>query len=813
MKRKMALVTFVFMLLCVWSLFALPATVLADSTSISTKSIKSGSYPTEASDFSVNKMEAMLPIMTNSSSKQVDPAGYTTQWWAGSEYSGWLDSATSINGSIDVPDSLPSSGDKYAVLLSVFDDAQSYDQIGLFAYQGNWWLIWSYSTGPPIDGYLHSSNPVPACNGTAYSFNITAQNGVVYFTACQGSTVSMSGQQATGGNYLIIATRFTAYGSSWVDYTDYEEVKQTQVDGGAPNFNFNFYNQSWVATDGTSFAPTWEKYIVGYDNFNVPDFVSVAINGDSVLVMNMGVDLTVSSVDPLPPRYSPFQVYHHGMRYVGQNYTITYIVTVVRSDDDASVASLCVEVGLNRTNVNNATDSRNLATAEIYLAYGSNYTSYLIWNETNTLNPGNYSITGYANSLSNETWEMNPSDNQLTGDTVQAETLPCDINGVGIINILDAIALGRVWGLTNSSSNWNPDADLKPDGVINTLDAIVLGNHFGASLQGGNGTFGSDGLVGGGAQPLTVGAPSLLVDPTQLTAFKGDSFTVNIDVQSVTDLYGWEFQLYWNNTVLNCTNAVIQTPTEWQNNSQNYGSGLEENYNATTALYWVGQSATSPASSFNGSMTIATLTFQALQPGTSSLTLADTVLGDSTAQPINCTVSSGSVTVYSGRYMRSDTQTINGLGAYVLNVPESTTSNSVYQGGIGSGWSWGIRAFVRHSDGSEQEISLNGQTGTPEAVVYNGNGLLSVTVSVSQTSLQPTDSLVIRVYAAVGNSGWTLKVTFTTEQLQATTLQAATWTVYYYVTGVYNRHLGITGSTFYWGTTTYESRIQNLLYS
>jgi hypothetical protein len=213
-------------------------------------------------------------------------------------------------------------------------------------------------------------------------------------------------------------------------------------------------------------------------------------------------------------------------------------------------------------------------------------------------------------------------------------------------------------------------------------------------------------------------------------------------------------------------------------------------------------------------MTLATLTFQAMQPGSTALTLTDTELSDSSGDVINCSVSSGSVTVYYGRYMRSDTQTINGLNAYKLSIPESTSYAYFEKQASGSGVSWGIRAFVRHSNGVEQEISLNGQTGTPQAVVSRsmGSGLEGATVPVAQTALQSTDSLVVCVYMNVGGSGWTLAATFTTEQLNATTLQATTWTVYYYTGASYSRQYGSTG-VFYWGDTTYESEIQNLQYA
>ncbi|MGD0496312.1 MAG: hypothetical protein ABSB28_09815 [Candidatus Bathyarchaeia archaeon] len=654
--------------------------------------------------------------------------------------------------------------------------------------------------------------------GSTYAVSITVQNLTAVFTLSEGGTVIWSQNAPTGGNYLNL-TRFIN-NTAYVDYTDYEEVNHADGIGGTPSFNFYFHEQYWVGLDGSSHAATWERLDSGY----VPIGVDVLIDGGSVYIWNPGVvpsqypvSISVTSVDPVPPHYSVFQVYHHGMRYDGQSISMSYNVTVSRTDNNDG--ALNVEVGLNRTNVNNASDTRNIGTADAILGLGGSYNHTFVWNETDTLNPGNYSITGYANLLIDTVFDMNPSDNQLTNDTVQAKVLLGDVNGDGIVDIYDACLLSGSFGKLENQTGYNPDANFitSPDSVtglqiIDIYDAIVLGSHFNWNIN--------DLLSGrmsskGGMLAATAGASVVLVDPSQINMFKGEVFSVNVEVTSATDLFGWEFKLYWNSNVLNCTNVVVQTPTEWQNNTQTFGPGLEANYNATYSRYWQGQTATYPASSFNGSMTIVTLTFQALQPGTTSLTLTDAKLGNSTAEPIACSVSSGSVTVYYGRYMRSDTQTVNGLGAYVLNIPESTSSAYVTQGGSGHGASWGIRAWVRHSNGVEQEISLDGQTGTPKALVgrSSGSGLQSNTVSVAQTALQQTDSLVIRVYVQVGGSGWNLCATFTTEQLQATTLQAATWTVYYYTFASYIRLYNWTASTFYWGTTTYNSRIQNLQYT
>ena len=813
MKKK-SVAGFVFIVLQLLAIMGSGVRLVLANHGGSTSIVRSQTAKTTRTSPTINGV-VVYPTLAQSLSNPINQS----DWKAGSIYphSSSTQNARSVSASLVVPSSLPPTQEFYYVLLSCFDSYGSYDQLGFCANNGQWEITYSFTIGDPYyaENYYYNASAFTLSQGAKYTFNMTVQNGTVNYIALQDSTIVWSMANSTGGNYLVLGHTYNEYGRDWDDYTDYEEIYTTV--GAAPGFNFYFGDQYWVGLDGSKNAATsWERY----DQGSVPSGVNVVFSGSIVWIGNPGikpyaVDISVTSVNPLPPHYSVFQVYHHGMRLDGQPISMNYTVTVSRTDNDAGVGSLYVEVGLNRTNVNNATDTRNIGTGDVYLASGNGTTATFTWNETSTMNPGNYSITGYANVLDNNTFDIDPSGNQLTNDTVQAKELIGDVNGDGDVDILDAIAIGIVWGLNSTSPRWNPDADLNKDGNISILDYIVLGLHFGESIGGGFGGLGSGRPANGVAQPATAGTPSVFVDPSQLTVFKGEVFTANVKVTGVTDLYGWEFKLYWNSTVLNCTNVVVQTPAEWQNNTQNCGPGLEANYNATDALYWQGQSATYPASSFNGSMTIATLTFQAMQPGTTSLTLTGTILGNSTAEPIACSVSSGSVNVYYGRYMRSDTQTINGLGAYVLNIPESTSSASVTQSGSGHGASWGIRAFVRHSDGTEQEITLDGQSGTPKAVVYRtgGSGVQSATVAVAQTGLQPTDSLVTRVYAQVGDSGWTLGATFTTERLQATTLQAATWTVYYYTYAYYYRFYSETVSTFYWGTITYNSRVQNLQYT
>ena len=174
------------------------------------------------------------------------------------------------------------------------------------------------------------------------------------------------------------------------------------------------------------------------------------------------------------------------------------------------------------------------------------------------------------------------------------------------------------------------------------------------------------------------------------------------------------------------------------------------------------------------------------------------------------------------RYFRSDTQTINGLSAYQLGTSQSSSSLStvVNTTGTGVGTSyWGIRVWKRNSSGTETELT----SGTPVAQVTRtaaGSGIQSTTWTPPETILATTDSIVVRVYLQVNSGGWQQGGTvpiFTTGQLGNTLLEALPWTVYYHTQDSRSnsgppssRYINI---TYFWGNSTYNSRIESFIHS
>lgn len=276
MKKISIFMTLIFIVLSVFLPIRPKATVPVGSTNLSAP-IRELSW-TSGDAFPVINRCVLFPTLAPS----VPPPAYSTHWYAGGvDPSSSNQYARTVYMSITIPSSAPRSDEFYYVLLSAWDSAGSYDQIGFSDYYGTWGLTYSWTSGPPTNPTYHYNPDVMSLSlGTTYTFNITTVSGVTYFVAYQGSTIVWTLYAPTGGYYLILSYAYSGY----YDYTDYEEVWQTSTPGGALAFNFYFYNNYWVSTTGGGNAAAWTSFSTSA----TPSNVFVVINGSSVLVQNPG---------------------------------------------------------------------------------------------------------------------------------------------------------------------------------------------------------------------------------------------------------------------------------------------------------------------------------------------------------------------------------------------------------------------------------------------------------------------------------------------------------------------------------------------
>jgi hypothetical protein len=152
-------------------------------------------------------------------------------------------------------------------------------------------------------------------------------------------------------------------------------------------------------------------------------------------------------------------------------------------------------------------------------------------------------------------------------------------------------------------------------------------------------------------------AVNVTIFPEQVVAAVGQEFSVEVWVNNVTDMAGWQFELYWSKEIINCTKARVNTPPEWGGpgfdwfnktvsdvdpntvyTAWQFAPGIENNYDATRGRYskaeCYGPNGSPRRDPFNGSIAVVTLTFQALRAGSTSLSFSNVVIGDQNAEEI-----------------------------------------------------------------------------------------------------------------------------------------------------------------------------------
>jgi hypothetical protein len=264
------------------------------------------------------------------------------------------------------------------------------------------------------------------------------------------------------------------------------------------------------------------------------------------------------------------------------------------------------------------------------------------------------------------------------------------------------------------------------------------------------------------------------------------------------------------------TTLIDVSGTVWQNNS-----ALEGANNSLITL-------DSPFLVTKGSTITFTLTYANSSGGfynLNDLTVKPTLFyefgvssNDSEQLDSFDTPSTQSIPTTETRFLRSNAATVNGLTAYDLGTSLTGSIGLFDQSSTVSGdqsVTWGIRVYIRHSTGTEAEITSGMVATVARPSGGDAAGMQTNTWLCPLTPLASTDSIVIEVWYQIGASSPTIASEFTTPQLGATQLDASTWSVSYYTErdrsgGFFNRQ---TTALFHWGDTAHNSRIENFAYS
>jgi len=179
------------------------------------------------------------------------------------------------------------------------------------------------------------------------------------------------------------------------------------------------------------------------------------------------------------------------------------------------------------------------------------------------------------------------------------------------------------------------------------------------------------------AMPKSNAQPDAVVHvaPTVISdALVGKSYTVDINITDAADLYGWEFQLSYDPTILSATSTSIvtgglNTPTITYQSETNNSIGL---------IWWAVSTANPTTTGITyPEHAIFEIVFQTKTTGTSNLHLSGTILIDSTGALISHTDADGTITVGT-RDLTVASITVDNLGCQIYKDDTTSTGGTYY---------------------------------------------------------------------------------------------------------------------------------------
>jgi parallel beta-helix repeat protein len=110
----------------------------------------------------------------------------------------------------------------------------------------------------------------------------------------------------------------------------------------------------------------------------------------------------------------------------------------------------------------------------IQLALPSVSSTVLVVTWSAALPYGNYTIGAVADTVPGE---IDTADNFLEGETIHIGVVG-DINGDGIVEMMDFFAACQAYLSTPEKLNWNPNADINNDYVVEMMDFYMMSQHY-----------------------------------------------------------------------------------------------------------------------------------------------------------------------------------------------------------------------------------------------------------------------------------------------------------------------------------------------
>jgi len=141
---------------------------------------------------------------------------------------------------------------------------------------------------------------------------------------------------------------------------------------------------------------------------------------------------------------------------------------------------------------------------------------------------------------------------------------------------------------------------------------------------------------------VSAATTKLYIDPDSIvneSLTPGTSFNITVKVSDVVDMFAYEFKVYYNRTILNCTKAVrpaghFLEPQLDPGNQFSPKWEIKNDFNATHGRIWLSFTLLAPEAGRSGNGTLVTITLRVQGLGPTPIPMKDTKLADNSGTSI-----------------------------------------------------------------------------------------------------------------------------------------------------------------------------------
>ena len=291
-----------------------------------------------------------------------------------------------------------------------------------------------------------------ADNNTLIGNNMTS-NSLAGIWLVGSSNVNVTENRIVGnGQYgisLESSPNCSIYHNDFIDNTNQVNIYDSP---GTWDHGYPSGGNYWSDYSGGDIYSGPGQNLTGSDEIGDTNYACGENNFDNYPLMNPLINIAITEVSP-------------SKSSVGGGYKVYISVTVQNQGWNPQTTKLTVYI--NTTVLGTVTDLALPERSEIIL----NFT----WQTTPALKGNYYTISSTADPVPNE--PDTTDNNRAYGRTVKV-TITGDVNGDGVVDIFDAIALANAFASVPSRPTWNGNADINSDNSVDIFDAILLSANF-----------------------------------------------------------------------------------------------------------------------------------------------------------------------------------------------------------------------------------------------------------------------------------------------------------------------------------------------